>query len=365
MDHSPATESHSGASRRWLCGTLALTLLLLCLFAVPTAYIDPLFHYHAPLENYQYPITNERYQNDGITCHFQYDGIITGTSMTENFKTSEAEALFGGHFIKVPYAGSYYKESSDNLQRAYASGHDLRYVIRSLDSPYLIVDKDALNPDYQYPTYLYNNNPFDDVQYLFNKSILFDYTLQVPDYTRQGNATTTFDDYASWGADFEFGAASVMSRFSFSPPIEPSEPLTEEDRTMLLENLEQNIISVARQHPETTFYIFIPPYSVVYWALRWQNGNFDFCMDADQLAVETLLTVPNIRLYAFSDVFDLTCNLDNYRDYQHYGAWVNSWILEQMAADNHRLTQENYQAYFATIRDFYWSYDYVALNDLK
>ena len=97
------------ASVRWLCATLAVTLLLLCLFAVPTAYIDPLFHYHAPLEQYQYPLTEERYQNDGIVRHFTYDGIITGTSMTENFKTSEADALFDAHFIKVPLAGALHK----------------------------------------------------------------------------------------------------------------------------------------------------------------------------------------------------------------------------------------------------------------
>ena len=70
----------------WLAGTLVITITALALLASITIYIDPLFHYHAPLKNYEYPINNERYQNDGITRHFTYDGIITGTSMTENFK---------------------------------------------------------------------------------------------------------------------------------------------------------------------------------------------------------------------------------------------------------------------------------------
>lgn len=59
-----------------------------------------MFHYHAPLKFLSYPLVNERYQNNGIVRHFDYDSVITGTSMTENFKTSEAQKLFGSDFIK-------------------------------------------------------------------------------------------------------------------------------------------------------------------------------------------------------------------------------------------------------------------------
>lgn len=64
------------------------TLLTLAALAGITIYVDPLFHYHAPLGSLQYPLYDERYMNDGIVRHFDYDAIITGSSMTENFKTS-------------------------------------------------------------------------------------------------------------------------------------------------------------------------------------------------------------------------------------------------------------------------------------
>lgn len=50
-----------------------------------------IYHYHAPLEDFAYLLdrNNERYQNYGILSHFSYDTIITGTSLTENFKSSE------------------------------------------------------------------------------------------------------------------------------------------------------------------------------------------------------------------------------------------------------------------------------------
>ena len=101
----------------WIVVTIMLTIISFCLFALITVYIDPLFHYHKPLQGYEYPLDNERYQNDGITRNFEYDSIITGTSMVENFKTSEANQIFGADFIKVPFWGSRYKETNDNLDR--------------------------------------------------------------------------------------------------------------------------------------------------------------------------------------------------------------------------------------------------------
>lgn len=128
----------------WIIVTTILIVISLCLFASVTIYIDPLFHYHKPLQNYEYPLNNERYQNDGITRNFEYDSIITGTSMTENFKTSEANEIFDADFIKVPFAGGHYKEINDNLQRAYDAGKEIRYIIRCLDYNTLIRDKDSI-----------------------------------------------------------------------------------------------------------------------------------------------------------------------------------------------------------------------------
>ncbi len=363
MDHhNPSPSPDRRASFRWIFGTVLLTLLLLCLFAAPTVYIDPLFHYHAPLEQYQYPIHDERYQNDGITRHFDYDGIITGTSVTENFKTSEANELFDATFIKVPFAGGRHKEVNDNLRRAYDSGHTVRYVIRGLDSELLIQDKDARKEDYNYPSYLYNDNLLDDIHYLLNKAILFDYTLQIPAYTSSGKETTSFDEYANWSDNFVYGADIVLAPYHFAETPPAVSPLTEGDRIMIRENLQQNVISLALEHPETTFYLFFSPFSIVDWGRQYNGGHVERQVDAEQCAIELLLDVPNIRLYSFNNNFSLICDLDNYKDYEHYGEWINSWILEQFQSDEYLLTPDNYQDYLAEIRQFYTTFDYTSLN---
>ena len=78
--------------KKWAITTILSTCMLLVGLGSVTIYIDPYFHYHAPLQGLEYPISNERYQNDGIIRHFPYNAIITGTSMTENFKASELDS---------------------------------------------------------------------------------------------------------------------------------------------------------------------------------------------------------------------------------------------------------------------------------
>lgn len=68
-------------------------------------HIDPFFHYHKPYTNgYYYTLNNQRSQNNGICKHFDYNALITGTSMTENFMTSEMDAIFGTNSVKVPFS---------------------------------------------------------------------------------------------------------------------------------------------------------------------------------------------------------------------------------------------------------------------
>ena len=98
------------SGRNWTLMTLSMTFLFLVCLGLCTVVVDPFFHYHPPLDELQYPINNERYQNNGIVRNFKYDAIITGTSMTENFKTTEFDKLFGVESVKVPFSGAAIKK---------------------------------------------------------------------------------------------------------------------------------------------------------------------------------------------------------------------------------------------------------------
>lgn len=349
--------------KRWLGLTLGLTAAGLVFFGGLTAVVDPFFHFHKPLSGLAYPIDSERYQNDGISRHFTYDAVITGTSMTENFKASQFDSLFGTNSIKIPFGGATYKEVDQAVRRAVSYNPDIKIVLRSLDGSFLIQDKDAWNETAPRPDYLYDKNPFNDVNYIWNKEVIFGNVKSVFARTEAGEKTTTFDQYMNWAPEKEWGKEAVLR--TYSRPEERfvrENPLTEEDARMVRENLEQNVIAAARENPEITFYCFFPPYSVAYWDSELAaKGDMGRQIEALRLAASLLLEVDNIRLFAFDDQTQITCNLDNYMDVLHYSEAVGDQLLVWMAAGEHRLTRENMDAYFEKVEAFYRGYDYEGI----
>ena len=177
-------------------------------------------------------------------------------------------------------------------------------------------------------------------------------------------SSINFDTYGNWHTYYssQFGAPYVLASYQLRKTPTPQTPLTEEEKQMVSENLRQNVTELAAKHPETTFYLFFPPYSICYWDLLNNTGRMERHFEAEKLAVEELLKYPNIKLYSFSDDFDLVCNLDHYRDYIHYVEEVNSRMLEWMKEDRHLLTRDNYEEYLRKVQDFYRSYDYESLH---
>lgn len=86
-DHTKITGAENNyKAKRWFYGTLAWLAVLLIGIAVIVIIVDPYFHYHKPLSFLSYRIYEERYVNDGISRHFTYDAVITGTSMSRTLR---------------------------------------------------------------------------------------------------------------------------------------------------------------------------------------------------------------------------------------------------------------------------------------
>ena len=120
------------SGKKWFISMIIMSIATLLIIAGCVFWTDPFFHYRKPKDYLYYELVDQRFQNDGITKHFDYDSIITGTSMCENFLASEFDELFGTNSIKVCYSGATYKEINDNLKVAYNSGHSPKYVLTKL-----------------------------------------------------------------------------------------------------------------------------------------------------------------------------------------------------------------------------------------
>ena len=149
------------------------------------------------------------------------------------------------------------------------------------------------------------------------------------------------------------------NRLEESKEMEPDLPPKQE--VMVLENVVKNITDLADEHPDVTFLLFYPPYGIVHWDMCNREGWTLRHFEAETIADEEILKHKNIKLYSFFDNFDLTCNLENYKDPEHYVAKVNSWILKQLTTDEWLVTEDNYLERMQLAHSYYMEYDYEAI----
>ena len=352
----------------WVILYLSFVFLVLGMIARTVIRIDPFFHYHKPLvDEYYYEINNERSQNDGIAKNFDYDAIITGTSMTNNFKTSELDELFDVHSVKLPYEGATYKEINDNVVNALEHNQDLRLVVRGLDIVKIIEDKDNMRDDLgYYPTYLFDDNVFNDVNYIFNRDVIFSRVYPMNTATiKEGfePGVTSFDEYDNWMSIAAFGMNTVKPKGASRVLGAKPKHLSDEEKETLLENVKKNVTSVAADHPDVTFYYFLTPYSALWWLHYANDGAIYRQVESERYLIEEALKYDNIKLFMFSNLSEITTDINNYCDVSHYGEWINSLILKYMYDGKCQLTRDNYENFLEKELELYLTFDYNSLND--
>lgn len=347
-----------------------LFFLLLILFCVSFVIIfDPFFHYHKPLSFMQYKLDSgdQRYLTDGIGKHWSYDAIITGTSMTENFKSSEFDKEFNVSSIKIPIYGSSWKEIDDNLIRILkVKNPEIKCILQGLDTNLVLDEQDWYKYNtHLYPFYLYDNNPLNDIQYLLNKEVIFKKIIRNIFYTIDGNKTTSFDEYSNWNKDAEFGPRPVWNYYKDKRPEKKLETriLSENDKTLISVNVNR-ILALVDDYPDIQFYFFFTPYSILYFDGLKQQGELKRTIDALKYATSLMVNDHrNLQIFSFFDKKEIICDLNNYKDTGHYSELINSEIIKLIGHREGLLTELNYSAYWNSVYNFYDLYDYDTLID--
>ena len=332
-------------------------ILILFLTAIAMIIIDPYFHYHKPLSFLSYRLGNQRYINNGIVKHFDYNAVITGTSMTENFKSSQFDKLFNVNSIKVPFSGGSYKEINDNIEVALKNNKNIKYVLRGLDYGGINQEYDHMRYN-SYPTYLYDGNIFNDYKYWWNKEILIKGVARNLFYTLLKKGITSFDEYSNWNNSFISGKKAVLKDYKRQEKENIKKFLSKEDLEKIDKNTEKNITRLPKQYPNTKFIYFITPYSIVYFDELNQKGEIEKQILAEKYMIEKILEISNIELYSFFNNYEMITNLDNYKDAGHYMEHINDQILIWIKDKKYRLTKENYKKYINNNLEFYQKYDY-------
>ena len=314
--------------RRWAIITLAAAALLLVLCALTVYIVDPFEHYR---ESAILPLYDqESYNNPGIAKHYDYDAVILGTSMVEMSHPSVIDACFGVSSVKLPMRGSHTAQMGWQLSHV-LNTHELKLAILAVDAYSLMGPPDDMEEIYDY---LWNDSALDDVNYLLNLDVLL---VKVPKLLRNlGKPLDGKRDAMYQWTDVTFGAQSVFDSFEFMAQREMTDPDYRLERST--ENIERHIEAYVAAHPETTFKIYMPPYSVAYWYVMTRIGLSEQQYRSRARVCELLLEYPNVEIYDYSSRLEWITNLDHYFDYSHHSGEISDAIMRAMASGEGRVT---------------------------
>ena len=319
--------------KTWALLSLALLLGTIGAICLTVIVIDPFQVYHLATR-YMPPIDNttQVYANAGIARSYDYDSAVVGTSVTENFRPTQMDALLGGRFIKLcTSAGTAYNHAL--LMDLAFRTHDVKRIVYGLDVYSFIAKVDQTGSDV--PMYLYDDNLFNDVSYWLNRSVLGSFLPRCLKAWGQKQDDSIRDRMYNWAGRDDYGPIALYTA-SFTPP---ENPLPADARTQLAqENLNAHLIAYITAHPETQFDIFFPPYSAAHWYQFYTQGQMEYHLQQKKALAEALLPYDNVEIYDFQARTEWICDLNQYIDAKHYGPDINDAMAEEMAAGLSRVT---------------------------
>ena len=342
-------------AKSFFIAVLAGTLACLGTFILLLSMVDPFFVLRGMREGETALFDNQRYQMAGLIRHQRYSQVVMGTSLAANYRASWFTEGTGEETLKITFPDGWISEFDTALELAFRTHPKLERVYFCLD-PNILIRPDSQRT-VELPRYLYDQNPFNDVEYLINADT---YRTSLRNWmARKSAASRPLDAAYVWDMDYTFDKETVLNGYH-----RPEVSGTTLPRDAYLETAEANldvICSWAQERPDVEFVIWFPPYSILYWDMMLREGRADAILDAVEHAALRLMELDNVAVHCFLHATTYTTDLDFYTDHVHCSSKLTRWEADNLMAGKWRLTEENCTARLEELREFVKSYDYEAL----
>jgi hypothetical protein len=317
--------------------------------------VDPLQYYRYKDEKNVY-WSEQRWQLPGLAKNYKFNTFILGTSMTENFVPSEVDDIFpNAKTIKLSIAGSSIYEQNHVAQIAFKH-NKIKNVIWGID--YTALSKEDYVKE-EFPSFLYDNNSFNDIKYLLNStttkysfiSLLYNIS---PKLAQISSALVSFNDIPQsdldslyyWGDLYTYSKESVIDNYYSRLKDDRNNKnhlINIYNIKKLQRNIDENILPIVQDNPETQFYLYYPPYSILMHKRFYEvdPSLVDNIIQSREYLYSKLSMYPNVKLYDFTVDKEITFNLNNYKDTMHHSPSINKYILKSIDNNRFLLTDEN------------------------
>ncbi len=325
-----------------------ISILLVLFLGLVNFMIDP-FQQYRKATLHKTIFMKEFYLNAGLIKNYDYDSVVIGSSMIQNFKINNiSKYLNFDKPIKLPISAGKINEHYTILKSAIKI-KKVKNVLFGVDILSLRNSKNRL------PNYLYDYNLMNDYLYLISidtlkRSLLYPflhYTLS------KKHPRLDYNLMFQWQhnhLESDFNSTKVLHSFQ-NKTVDLDEDENQErllnERTT---NIDKYIVPLIKGNPKINFIFFYPPYSILKYKSLEQSQILNNFILTKKYLFKKLSEYKNVKLYDFQIVNSITTNLNNYRDPIHYHQKINTWMLKQIAENNYLTTKENINNYLEELR---------------
>ncbi len=355
------------------------------IFAIIVIYVfilDPWQLFHQTWFRESIFIKNGRFQNAGIINNYEFDSVIIGYSMAENFSAQEASMLLGGKFVNLSFPIALLSERNIILKRLLQKKDNSKVIISLEHLPTVSVGTYNIDISPDKYDFLYNWNPFDDLRIYFDVNLFNCWNYrekcqkEIP-----GERRNSLQELSSWYHYYEhiFGGTQAWCNMSKSSTVYKTllqsivnyqeqinngaaASWSKEFKEKCIENsnstFDTYILTLIKKNPDVEFLLFIPPYSRLWSGQHEQSnsGYYQTYLSFISHIVKVTNHHSNVLFFGF-DNMDFTADVANYMDTTHYHEDINSRMLKLMSEQSNILTAENVDDYLGEIQELAHRYD--------
>ncbi|MEY9364929.1 hypothetical protein ABH994_007650 [Bradyrhizobium yuanmingense] len=296
-----------------------------------------------------------RVQNAGLINSQPFDTAFMGTSLAIHFRQSDIDRALRVRSLKLAMTGSNSRQQAFVLEQAIDRG--ARRVIWEMDD-FIFIDAADIETDPYLSVDLYRRTAKGIASYLFSaamaKESVFALVRSVPllrepltrasPYLPVKFALADIDDIYALPRDFDvardYNTRKTLAAFTYiTGPVRRRFLGEGYSYEAMVRHFEQDAVGLIARHPDVTFEIYFPPYSILQFvAMRDASPETLKIVTALTAHIARRLTqMPNVRLHDFRAVAAVTHDLNNYSDVIHHSPVVDAMVLKWLASGEHRV----------------------------
>jgi hypothetical protein len=347
---------------------LCASLLIMLAAAALNFVVDPLQIFRSARLFAAMYSQDTRMQDAGLIRSQEFDAAFMGTSLAIHFHQSDIDRILGVKSLKLAMSGSSSREQVFVLAAALV--RQPKRIIWEVDD-WIFHDAPEIDADTNLPADLYRGNVRGIAGYLFSGAMAREsawiMARSIPQLEPAVARLTSdalfkfpvsrIDDINTLRPDEDagaiFNAKRATAAFNYiTDPARSKYLLEDTDYDTKVRVFERDAIGLIGANPDVTFDIYLPPYSVLQWvALRDTSPETLKSVYAfSALFCRRLMELPNVRLFDFRAVKDVTHDLNNYSDVIHHSPDIDLKILSWLAEGKYRVERIAPTAYLDQLK---------------